>query len=187
MPAGRYHLGRLWLEVISGSPELRFAQGSEYSKALRTSFGSMDSGKDGDNTLKYTEYPSKLGNAVQGSPGDWTDADGVGRPESQSAAAADRPEGDAIQFGVAVIRGRSGAAAGLRVSTSQNGTLRIRVFNVSGRLVRTLVDTREIAAGTHKFQLQEGQNPGVRIAAGVYFFRVEAKEGTLTGRLVVPR
>jgi flagellar hook assembly protein FlgD len=60
----------------------------------------------------------------------------------------------------------------------------LRVYDVSGRLVRTLVDGRQpegVATATW-----DGRNDGGgRVASGVYFYRLEAGDTRATRRMVL--
>ncbi len=59
-------------------------------------------------------------------------------------------------------------------SVREAGRVTIRVFNVSGRTVRTLLE-EELAAGATGFVVWDGANDaGERCASGVYFYRIEA-------------
>jgi hypothetical protein len=64
MAAGKYRLGTLVLQILSGSPRIDIAPASDLLGTLSTSFGSNCPGLDNDNTLK-------LGS-------DWQDCDGLG-------------------------------------------------------------------------------------------------------------
>ncbi|MGE5176820.1 MAG: FG-GAP-like repeat-containing protein [Hyphomicrobiales bacterium] len=65
--------------------------------------------------------------------------------------------------------------------TRREGPARVRVFDTRGRLVRTVLDEPALAAGPHRVPLAL---EGARVAAGVYFYRVETVEGTSSGRFV---
>jgi len=59
-------------------------------------------------------------------------------------------------------------------SVRDAGRVSIRVFNVAGRAVRTLLD-EEMAAGTNGHVVWDGRNDGgERCSSGVYFYRIEA-------------
>lgn len=49
----------------------------------------------------------------------------------------------------------------------------VRVHNVSGRLVRTLVDAMQ-SAGQKSVQCEGRSERGERVATGIYFYRMEA-------------
>jgi hypothetical protein len=52
--------------------------------------------------------------------------------------------------------------------------VRLAVYNVAGRLVRTLVD-REVVAGYHEAVWDGRDDRGVEVSSGVYFCRMEAE------------
>jgi flagellar hook assembly protein FlgD len=56
---------------------------------------------------------------------------------------------------------------------AKNGPASIRVYDVAGRLVKTLVSgTAE--AGPHNITWDASDNGGRRVGAGVYFYRMDA-------------
>jgi hypothetical protein len=76
-------------------------------------------------------------------------------------------------------------AATLRYVTTRPGPVRVDVFDLAGRLVRTVVRSTYQEAGTHVVQI-EGVGKNVpSLASGVYYFRVRAAEGETTGRFTV--
>jgi outer membrane protein assembly factor BamB len=66
---------------------------------------------------------------------------------------------------------------------SRDGRARLHIFDVAGRLVRTLVD-RELPAGRHSVAWDGRDQRADRVAGGVYFARLEA-EGRAFVRKVV--
>jgi hypothetical protein len=65
------------------------------------------------------------------------------------------------------------------------GRTSVRVFDVSGRLVRTLADG-EMRGGRHSAVWDGRSDAGQAVANGVYFYRVEVRNGSpLTARFVV--
>jgi flagellar hook assembly protein FlgD len=68
------------------------------------------------------------------------------------------------------------------------GRMRIRLYDVSGRLVRTLVD-RAYAAGMNYVAVWDGRDDaGNSVPRGVYFVRMGAPSGaTFNGRVVFLR
>jgi hypothetical protein len=75
--------------------------------------------------------------------------------------------------------------ATLTYSTTTDGFVRIRVFDLSGRLVRTLIDQPMVPAGDHSVVIDGRNQSGARLASGIYFYQVEAQEGTVRGRMTV--
>jgi PKD repeat protein len=68
--------------------------------------------------------------------------------------------------------------------TTRSGPTCVRVFDVSGRLARVLLDERSLPAGYHDIEIG-GDAPGRRLSSGVYFYRIETQEGEASGRFVV--
>lgn len=71
--------------------------------------------------------------------------------------------------------------------TSRAGPVRVQVFDVRGRLVRTLHDRTWFPAGYHPVPIDGRTADGVRMPSGIYFYRVESAQGAVTGRLAVVR
>jgi len=70
-------------------------------------------------------------------------------------------------------------------ATKKPGAIRVRLYDLNGRLVRTLADERATAAGYHDVRVDGyGQN-GEKLASGVYFFRIETEDGASAGRLSI--
>ena len=65
--------------------------------------------------------------------------------------------------------------------TREPGRVRIFIFDLSGRLTCTLIDT-DLAEGSHSISLD-----GSSLGRGVYFLRIETSNGVRTGRFVVLR
>jgi hypothetical protein len=75
----------------------------------------------------------------------------------------------------------------LRFTTTASGPVRVRIFDVSGRLVRMLMDSRLEPAGAHSMPIDGRDRDGKFIASGVYFIRVERGGSWETIRAVVVR
>ncbi|MGH7680888.1 MAG: FG-GAP-like repeat-containing protein [Candidatus Eiseniibacteriota bacterium] len=75
--------------------------------------------------------------------------------------------------------------ATLSYSTSSDGFVRIRVFDLNGRLVRTLVDQPQVPAGDHAVIVDGRNQSGQRLASGIYFYQVETTEGEIRGRMTI--
>ena len=73
----------------------------------------------------------------------------------------------------------------LTVITASPGPLRVRVYDVRGRLLGTLADERLASAGPHALRIGPGSIHGGMLVSGIYFFTVEAGEETRRGRFVV--
>lgn len=63
----------------------------------------------------------------------------------------------------------------------------VSVYDLRGRLVRRLAEGRPLPAGRHEIQVDGTDGRGDRIPSGIYFFRIDTKTGTRTGRFIVLR
>jgi hypothetical protein len=76
---------------------------------------------------------------------------------------------------------RSGTAT--LFSLDRPGEVGLRVWDASGRLVRTLVE-REMQAGHHAIPWNGLDSEGRRVTSGVYFYSLDAGGGTARGRVI---
>ena len=72
-------------------------------------------------------------------------------------------------------------ATSISFALPEDGPVQLRVYDVAGRLVETLVD-RPLAAGSHQVRLDR---PGM--ASGVYFYRLTAAGDTRSRKMIVSR
>ncbi|MBE0566707.1 MAG: hypothetical protein IH621_12145 [Krumholzibacteria bacterium] len=70
-------------------------------------------------------------------------------------------------------------------SLDRPGPVRLRVYDVAGRLVRTLHDGGLLAAGSHQVVWDGSHDTGQPAAAGVYYYRLEAGGRTASLRLTL--
>jgi VCBS repeat protein len=73
----------------------------------------------------------------------------------------------------------------LRLTTSRDGFVRVRLFDLQGRVVRVLEDRALVPAGAHDVRIDGRNTSGQTLASGVYFYQVETVEGSLRGRITV--
>jgi len=73
----------------------------------------------------------------------------------------------------------------LRLITSRDGFVRVRMFDLQGRVVRVLEDRAMVPAGAHDVRIDGRNSSGQTLASGVYFYEVETSEGSLKGRITV--
>lgn len=76
-------------------------------------------------------------------------------------------------------------AAVLTFHTTRPGPVAVSIFDLSGRLVRTVLSEPFLSAGYHDAPIDGRRDDGTKLASGVYFFRVEAAEGNAAGRIVL--
>ena len=68
----------------------------------------------------------------------------------------------------------------------QQSQLTIRIYDVSGRLVKVVLD--DVVAGGDGFVTWDGKNEqGVAVASGTYIYRLEAGEYVESKRMVLVR
>jgi hypothetical protein len=73
----------------------------------------------------------------------------------------------------------------IRYALSQAGPVSLRIYDVGGALVRTLVDTERTSAGAGE-ATWDGRNDGGRpVASGVYFYRLSSPNLTATKKMVL--
>jgi C1A family cysteine protease/putative hemolysin len=61
----------------------------------------------------------------------------------------------------------------------------LAIYDISGRLVRRLVDAERRSEGPHTASWDGRDEAGQRVAAGVYFYRLEGEEKTLTRKMIL--
>lgn len=71
-------------------------------------------------------------------------------------------------------------------STSKPGAVRANLFNVHGRLVRTM-SYGTMEAGRHVVPLDARSDDGAVLASGIYFFRLSGPDGVTTRRVAVAK
>lgn len=73
----------------------------------------------------------------------------------------------------------------LTFSTAVAGRVRVTLFDIQGRQIRTLIDVPIAPSGVKHVRIGGPAAPGDRLASGVYFYRIETADGTTTGRFAV--
>jgi hypothetical protein len=69
--------------------------------------------------------------------------------------------------------------------TLKPGRVRVTIFDLHGRLVRTLTDTPRLPAGEQEVRIDGRGERGEVLPSGVYFYRVISPDGTITGRFAI--
>jgi hypothetical protein len=75
----------------------------------------------------------------------------------------------------------------IEFQVKHTGHATLKVYNVAGQLVRTLVDERVTAGKLHTVWWKGLNNAGQSVSSGVYFYRLEAGEFTATKKMVLLR
>lgn len=75
--------------------------------------------------------------------------------------------------------------ATLTFVTTQPGSASAQMFNVQGRLVKTILSKQSVSPGVHEVRVDGRDDTGNPLASGVYFYRVESPDGVSKGALTV--
>jgi hypothetical protein len=73
----------------------------------------------------------------------------------------------------------------IRFDLARDAHVQLRIYDVAGRLVRTLVDEKRAAGGEQIVVWNGLDDAGERVSSGVYFYRLETGDYTATRKLVV--
>ena len=106
----------------------------------------------------------------------------VGEPEGESAA---RPEPERLRLQAAP--NPFNASTTIRYDVGQPGLVKISVFDVAGRHVRTLVSRRHLSAGTHSVTWDGTDDAGGAAASGVYIVRLVTGASVVHARATLVR
>jgi Peptidase family C25/Propeptide_C25/FlgD Ig-like domain/Peptidase family C25, C terminal ig-like domain len=79
-----------------------------------------------------------------------------------------------------------GAATTIRYQMPAPGKLELKVFDATGRLVRTLVDGN-VTAGSQMTRWDGTNDRGQAVGSGIYFYRLETENETLTRQMILTR
>jgi len=77
--------------------------------------------------------------------------------------------------------------AKLRFTTTKPGPVRVDLYDLSGRLVRTLYQTSFVGAGPHELVIDGHTASGGTMASGVYYYRVRTPDESILGRFAIVR
>jgi hypothetical protein len=127
-------------------------------------------------TLPATASPLQSGRAIK------LTTLGPGAADAHGNAPA-----DARTFRVSLPAPNPGReTTALRFGLDRDQAVMLRIFDIDGRLVRTLV-TGELRAGEHRVEWAGVDADGNRVAPGVYFYRLDAGDRTATRKVLIVR
>jgi hypothetical protein len=75
----------------------------------------------------------------------------------------------------------------LTFNLTKAGSVTAHLFDVRGRLVRTVYRDQPLAAGTHEMILEARSDHGDHLASGIYFLRLVGPDGSVTKRVAVSK
>ena len=95
---------------------------------------------------------------------------------------------EAVEFGLdpASPNPSRGTAVSIRFGLARTDQVDLRVFDVTGRMVKTLA-SGSFAAGPHPMTWDGTNDSGARVQPGVYFYRLVTEEGTLSRSVTLQR
>jgi len=178
---GRYRLGRLRVNVMTGNPSLRFASEAAMDPSLWTSFGSENPGIEEDHTIRFG--PLADNSVRREARREWSDSDGIRSEASNMAAALQRPDGPELH--ASIVQDWPNGATMLRVSTTRQGPLKASLFDVRGRLVGRLIEESNAMPGVRSVELGAHRGQGDRLPSGIYFYRVSSVTAEIHGKVVL--
>jgi PKD repeat protein len=76
-------------------------------------------------------------------------------------------------------------AGTLTFTTARPGRVTVDLFDVGGRLVRTILDEPSLAAGVHEVRVDGRGQRGESLASGIYFIRGVSAEGEFRKRIAI--
>ncbi|MBK9471473.1 MAG: T9SS type A sorting domain-containing protein [bacterium] len=80
-----------------------------------------------------------------------------------------------------------GATTLVQFSLARRSPVVLRVFDVSGRVVRTLLDAATLEAGAHEAAWNGVDDAGQRTSSGLYFLQIETSDGGRVERVLFVR
>jgi PKD repeat protein len=75
--------------------------------------------------------------------------------------------------------------ATLTFTTSRVGFVKVELYDVGGRLVRTILDEPMLAPGVHEARIEGRGSRGETLASGIYFIRGASAEGEFTKTVTI--
>jgi len=103
-----------------------------------------------------------------------------GNAQSRAAEAAGAPGADALR----ILAGSPGSRAVLEYAIPKTARVSLKVYDIQGRAVRTLVD-QDAAAGTFRASWDGTTDQGTDAARGIFFARLTANGVTLDSKKVM--
>jgi len=73
----------------------------------------------------------------------------------------------------------------LAFNTVKAGRVRVTMFDLHGRFVRTLMETPHLPAGRHALTIDGLGERGQALPSGVYFYQITSADGSVAGRFAI--
>lgn len=97
-----------------------------------------------------------------------------------------REAGAEFRLDAAAPNPSRGAAVAIRFGLARTDQVDLRVFDVTGRMVKTLA-RGSFAAGPYRMTWDGTDDSGTRVQQGIYFYRLVTEEGTLSRSVTLSR
>jgi flagellar hook assembly protein FlgD len=75
-------------------------------------------------------------------------------------------------------------ATTIRYSMTQPGQVTLKIYDITGRLVNTLIDA-QMPQGIHRISWDGRDANGISVATGVYFYTIETPNMSKTAKMVL--
>ncbi|MCK5617885.1 MAG: T9SS type A sorting domain-containing protein, partial [Candidatus Krumholzibacteria bacterium] len=73
----------------------------------------------------------------------------------------------------------------IHYTVKRRANVSLRIYNVAGQLIRTLVDEAKTAGEVHTATWDGRNGAGQSVSSGVYFYKLVAKDFTQTKKMVL--
>jgi hypothetical protein len=93
---------------------------------------------------------------------------------------------EAIRLALKISPNPVTSGADIKMAIPVSGEVSLKVYDVQGRLVNTLLDDK-VAAGEHAIHWGGANAEGRRVASGIYFMKMETRKGSLVKKMVISR
>jgi hypothetical protein len=91
-----------------------------------------------------------------------------------------------VRLALAVSPNPMTRTSDVRFALPASGPASLRVYNIQGQMIETLVDGN-IGAGEHSVHWDGTNDIGNRVTSGIYFFKLETGKGSVISKIVVSR
>jgi len=75
----------------------------------------------------------------------------------------------------------------VQFSLPEPAVVTLEIFNILGQRVNTLIDGRQLGAGSHRVEWHSDDGRGNTVSSGVYFYRLKAGDKTATKKMMLLR
>jgi hypothetical protein len=78
------------------------------------------------------------------------------------------------------------SGADIRMAIPVSGEVSLKIYDVQGRLVSKLLDDK-VGAGEHTIHWSGSNSGGNKVASGIYFMKLDTRQGSLVKKMVISR